>query len=103
MRMPRIRRGRLLSVWMWNHKVAEHARQKSSFGWGGWSDFRRDEAGNDNAISDALWVVAIGKYIVFGLDSLVTFRGLLPLLFLRRVPARWWLTPHWSANSSSRS
>jgi len=45
--------------------LLEHARQKLSFGWGGWNRNRLD-----GSITDGAWIITLGKYGLFGFSAL---------------------------------
>lgn len=53
------------------HLLIEHALQRPILGWGGWGRHRvKNERGFDNARTDGLWVIALGKYGLVGVASL---------------------------------
>jgi hypothetical protein len=74
--------------------LAEKARERPLFGWGGWKRaWVRDESGATVSVPDGLWIIAFGQNGVFGLSALVALLLLPQLLFLRRYPVRLWREP----------
>ncbi|MCU0566268.1 MAG: O-antigen ligase domain-containing protein [Oculatellaceae cyanobacterium Prado106] len=72
--------------------LADRAREKLIFGWGGWGRaLIRDANGNQLTIQDSLWIIAFGHYGTVGLVSFATSM-LMPIfnLFWVRYPARLW-------------
>ena len=79
--------------------LAEHAREKLVFGWGGWGRNRVYEENwhgvfEDIAITDSLWILAFGINGLVGLVSL-TASLLLPVIgfCLSVYPAKTWFEP----------
>ena len=78
--------------------LAEHARDRMIFGWGGWGRNRVYDynwAGElvDISVTDSLWIIAFGFRGVVGLASL-TASLLLPVTVLCfRYPANLWFNP----------
>lgn len=78
--------------------LAEKARERIVFGWGGWGrnrvydyDWKGDLV--DISVTDSMWIIAFGTRGVFGLAS-VTASLLLPAtVFCFRYPAKTWLKP----------
>ena len=71
--------------------LADKARQRIIFGWGGWGRNRvYNDWGKDISVTDSLWIIAFGNNGTVGLISL-TASLLLPVIgFLQRYPARLW-------------
>ncbi|MDP9174831.1 MAG: O-antigen ligase domain-containing protein [Planctomycetota bacterium] len=71
--------------------LVHHALKRPIFGWGLWNRFRIvDEEGNDQAVPDGLWVIALGHNGLVGLVA-VTAVLTLPLLLLAwRIPVELW-------------
>ena len=79
--------------------LAEHARDRMIFGWGGWGRNRVYEENWDGiiadvAVTDSLWILAFGINGVVGLVSL-TASLLLPVIkfCLLAYPAKTWFNP----------
>ncbi|MBD2043732.1 O-antigen ligase domain-containing protein [Microcoleus sp. FACHB-672] len=72
--------------------LAEKARERMLFGWGGWGRARIfDEWGEDISVTDSLWIIAFGNQGLFGLSAFVT-SVLLPSLsfsWLGYPPSTW--------------
>ena len=59
--------------------LAEKARQRMWFGWGGWGRQRiQDEEGNDVSVTDGAWIIFFGSYGVLGVTALFAMM-LLPI------------------------
>lgn len=72
--------------------LVAHAMQSPILGWGGWGRNRPPHMG-DEAVTDGLWVVVLGKYGLVGL-VLWTLVMMLPVwLTLLRYPVRTWRDP----------
>jgi hypothetical protein len=71
--------------------LKEHALERPVFGWGGWGRSEiKDRRGRTISITDSLWIVALGKWGLFGLGSVLLVM-LLPVLYvLFSVPQRGW-------------
>jgi len=90
-----VERADSLSTRLENENVlAEKARQRAVFGWGGWGRARvYDEEGKDITITDGLWIIVFGNYGLVGLLGL-TCAILMPILVLMRYyPVRYWDHP----------
>jgi len=75
-------------------KMVDHAMARPAFGWGSWDAWRvKDEMGRDITVADSLWSIAISKYGLIGVSSLVASLVLPALLLLSRVPLRAWSSP----------
>jgi O-antigen ligase len=71
--------------------LAEKARQRPLFGWGGWGRARvYDDEGRDITTTDGLWIIIFGNNGLVGLLGL-TGAVLMPILVLMRhyPPERW--------------
>ena len=76
--------------------LAEHARDKLLFGWGGWGRNRIYEENwhgiiEDIAITDSLWILAFGINGLVGLISLITSLILPAIRFCFVYPVKTWL------------
>lgn len=72
--------------------LVDHALQSPLLGWGGWGRNRPAHMG-DEAVTDGLWVIALGKNGLVGL-AFWTLAMMLPVwLTLRRYPVRTWRDP----------
>jgi len=88
---------RAASLWfrMENENIlAEKARQKEIFGWGGWGRARvYDDEGEDISITDGLWIIVFGNTGLVGLFGL-TGAVLMPIrVLLRSYPVKYWDHP----------
>jgi len=74
--------------------LAEKARQKEMFGWGGWGRARvYDDEGEDISITDGLWIIVFGNYGLVGLFGLAG-TVLMPIgVLLRCYPVKYWDHP----------
>jgi hypothetical protein len=79
--------------------LADKAKKKIAFGWGGWGRNRVYQYGWDGksidiSVTDSLWIVAFGQNGFIGLSSVfLTF--LVPTIgFLQRYPATMWFYPN---------
>lgn len=75
--------------------LADKARSKMLFGWGGWGRSRvYDSSDRDVSVTDSLWIIAFGTQGLVGVISL-TAALLLPVLmfFWQSFPARLWAHP----------
>lgn len=73
--------------------LVARALQQPLFGWGGWNRARViDDWGNDQSITDGLWIIALGNTGLVGLGSLTAALLLPPVLLLVR-----WKAPAWRA------
>ena len=71
--------------------LADKARERIMFGWGGWGRNRvYDEEENDITTVDSLWIIAFGKNGLLGLTSLMLSFFLPVIGFLYRYPASLW-------------
>lgn len=72
--------------------LAEKARYRLLFGWGGWGRSRiYDEDGNDISTTDSTWIIAYGQHGIVGLASWVLSLCLpAVVLFSRRNSTRLW-------------
>lgn len=67
--------------------LAEKARQRLLFGWGGWGRSRiYDEYGKDISITDSLWIIVLGQNGIVGLGSLFAMMLLPAFLLSYRLP-----------------
>lgn len=67
--------------------LAEKARQRLLFGWGGWGRSRiYDESGKDISITDSLWIIVLGQNGIVGLGSLFAMILLPAFLLSYRLP-----------------
>ncbi|HEY9814453.1 MAG TPA: hypothetical protein V6D20_01410 [Candidatus Obscuribacterales bacterium] len=74
--------------------LADKARQRKIFGWGGWGRNRIiDEDGNDVAVTDSLWIIVFGVNGLFGLTAIFGSFFLSVFAFIRRYPAKLWSHP----------
>jgi hypothetical protein len=74
--------------------LADKARQRLIFGWGGWGRNRIvDEQGNDVAVTDSLWIIVFGINGLFGLTAIFGAFFLPVFAFIRRYPAKLWSHP----------
>lgn len=74
--------------------LAEKARQKLIFGWGGYGrSFVFDEHGRPISVPDGRWIIFLGANGLFGLTSYNLFLLLPALLFFLRCPVREFATP----------
>ena len=74
--------------------LADKARQRTLFGWGGWGRNRIiDEDGNDVAVTDSLWIIVFGINGLFGLTAIFGAFFLPVFAFIRRYPAKLWSHP----------
>ena len=78
--------------------LAEHARDRLLFGWGGWGRNRIYEENwhgiiEDVAITDSLWILAFGINGLVGLASLIASLILPVLGFCFNYPIKNWLEP----------
>lgn len=62
--------------------------------WVGWGRFSRshvvDDKGKELAVSDGMWIIALGQNGVIGLAVLTVALLLPPIILLRHFPARYW-------------
>ena len=78
--------------------LAEHARDRIIFGWGGWGrnrvyDYNLEGELVDISVTDSMWIIAFGTRGAVGLAS-VTASLLLPVaVFCFHYPASSWLKP----------
>ena len=70
------------------------ARQRPAFGWGKWGRARvHDDTGGDLAVTDSLWIIALGNHGYVGLISMITAL-LLPVgVFAERYRVAQWSHP----------
>jgi hypothetical protein len=74
--------------------LAEKARQRVLFGWGGWGRNRvTNEQGQDASITDGLWIGILGTTGIVGLAGFMGTVLLPAALLVRRVPPRFWMHP----------
>ncbi len=74
--------------------LAQKAREKIVFGWGGWGRSRvYDNWGNDVSVTDSLWILAFGTRGLVGLISLTASLLLPAIAFVQRYPANLWNHP----------
>ena len=74
--------------------LAEKARQRVMFGWGGWKrSYIFDEEGRPKSVPDGCWIIAFGQNGLFGLSALTLTIMVPQLLFLRRYPVARWREP----------
>lgn len=85
------------SLWfrMENENIlAEKARQKPIFGWGGWGRARvYDDEGEDISITDGLWIIVFGNYGLVGLFGLAGAVLMPIVVLLRCYPVKYWNHP----------
>jgi hypothetical protein len=74
--------------------LSQHALRRPVFGWGGYNRaFPQVARSRGSAVSDSLWIVALGENGFVGLVSVV-LALLGPLVvWTRRVASRWWTHP----------
>jgi hypothetical protein len=74
--------------------LADKARQRVVFGWGGWGRNRVfDEQGNDITVTDSLWIIVFGINGLVGLFSLFGSFFIPTIAFIKRYPGRLWSHP----------
>jgi hypothetical protein len=78
--------------------LAEKARERLWFGWGGWNRnrvFQENWLGDweDVSVTDSLWIIAFGIRGAVGLYSLTMALLLPPLIFSFKYPAKIWFHP----------
>jgi O-antigen ligase len=74
--------------------LRERAWQRPWFGWGGWNRGRvYDEYGNDLAVTDGRWIIALGDRGLVGLLALFAALLLPPLRFASLFPPWRWSEP----------
>lgn len=67
--------------------LAAKALEQPAFGWGGWGRNRvYDEKGEDQSLTDGMWIIAMGSCGVTGLIAYLGTLLLPPLVLLRRIP-----------------
>ena len=81
--------------------LKQKALWRPGFGWGRWNRSRvYDDKGKDVAVTDSLWVIALGTTGIVGLTS-VTLAVLLPILLYRyRCPVQGWMHPMGAAGAA---
>jgi len=80
--------------------LADKARQRLLFGWGGWGRSRiRDENGKDITVTDSLWIIYFGQNGLYGLGNLYAMMMLPPMLYLWNFRKQAWRHPHLAAPS----
>jgi len=68
--------------------LVRHAMQRPVLGWGGWGRHRvRDETGRDIAITDSLWIIALGQRGWIGLTAVLMLMSAPVIAILFRLPA----------------
>ena len=93
------RRGQSLQSRITNDgMLVERALQKPVFGWGGWGRARvyeEDWKGDlvDVAVTDGLWIIALGNTGLVGLTAITAAMLLPAALVLYRLPKRTWWQP----------
>ncbi|MCO8120685.1 O-antigen ligase family protein [Stieleria sp. TO1_6] len=71
--------------------LIEHAWKQPIFGWAGWGRNRvRDEAGNNQTVTDGLWIITFGINGWVGLISLYTALLWGPYRMIRRSSPKYW-------------
>jgi hypothetical protein len=74
--------------------MVNHAMKRPIFGWAAWDRSRgRDDEGNDLAIPDAYWLIAIGHFGLVGLTALTALLCLPLLLLAGKIPVNFWAHP----------
>ncbi len=74
--------------------LAEKARERPAFGWGGWGRNRvYDDRGRDMTITDGLWIITFGQRGLVGLAALYGMLLIPAGLALRQWPAAAWSSP----------
>ena len=75
--------------------LADKARERIVFGWGGWGrnrvyDYNWEGRLVDISTTDSLWIIAFGEKGLVGLSSLFSSFFLPVIVFLQRYPASYW-------------
>ena len=98
-------RGRSLEFRFINETMlADKARERVIFGWGGWGRNRvYDEYGNDISVVDGLWIIAFGLNGIVGLVSLYGAMLIGPTLLAIRIKPQNWATDSNAALASGFS
>ena len=76
--------------------LADKAREKIVFGWGGWGrnkvyGYNWDDELVDISVTDSLWIIAFGEKGLIGLSSLFLSFFLPVIGFVKRYPTAYWL------------
>ena len=79
----------------WDTRLAEKARQRPLFGWGGWGRNRiaEEETGKDISLTDSKWVIQFGQTGMVGLAAWMMTLLLPVVLIIFRLPPSTWVHP----------
>ena len=73
--------------------LAARALERPFFGWGGFGRNRiRTEDGEDESITDGLWVTHLGTYGLVGMTGMLLYFAFAVVGFRRAVPTSHWMT-----------